>query len=204
MCIYYLYIKTHKITGLKYLGQTKQNPYRYIGSGVDWLTHLKEHGKSVHTEILVETIDQGERNAWGRYYSTLWNIVEGQDDFGNKIWANRIIESGGGSGRKPGFITSDATKAVLSVKGTGRYRSPESSSKQAAKLRQLFTTKSQWNKGISYQLTTAEKSAKYGKFKENNHSFGQPVAHKICPHCGTSMDCRNYARYHGDNCKNII
>ena len=55
MTIYYLYIKTHNTTGLKYLGQTsKQNPYTYCGSGKDWVKHLNEHGYNVHTEILRE------------------------------------------------------------------------------------------------------------------------------------------------------
>lgn len=55
MNIYYLYIKTHKKTGLKYLGQTsKQNPYEYYGSGTDWKKHLNEFGYLVDTEILAK------------------------------------------------------------------------------------------------------------------------------------------------------
>ena len=96
MTIYYLYIKTHKNTGLKYLGQTSKNPYKYIGSGTDWKNHLKIHGHQHITEILLETSNKEERNWWGRYYSKLYNIVNAQDDFGNKIWANRIPETGGG------------------------------------------------------------------------------------------------------------
>lgn len=200
MTIYYLYVKTHKITGLKYLGQTKQDPYHYIGSGTDWSSHLRIHGRTVHTEILLRTDSIDERNAWGRYYSTLWNIVGAPDDFGNKIWANRIIEAGCGPGRKSGFITSANTRELLSRKAAGRINSPDSNARVAATMRQHFSTKSQWNKGIQYPLNNAEKRAKYGVFKENNHSFGQPVPHKTCPHCGVSMDCRNYARYHGDSC----
>lgn len=96
MTIYSLYIKTHKKTGLKYLGQTSQNPFTYNGSGVDWKLHLKIHGDEVYTEILLETTSIEERNKWGRYYSRLWNITKEQDNFGNKIWANRISETGGG------------------------------------------------------------------------------------------------------------
>ena len=96
MTIYYLYVKTHRITGLKYLGQTKHDPHNYKGSGTDWKQHIATHGNNVITEILLETTSKEERNVWGRYYSKLWNIVHGQDDFGNKIWANKIPETGGG------------------------------------------------------------------------------------------------------------
>jgi len=100
MTIYYLYVKVHNITGLRYLGQTKQNPHSYKGSGVDWEKHIKLFGYNVDTIILLSTVNINERNYWGRYYSLLWNVVSAQDDFGNKIWANRIPESGGGGGNK--------------------------------------------------------------------------------------------------------
>jgi hypothetical protein len=100
MTIYYLMIKTHKITGLKYLCQTKQKNYkRYRGSGVDWSDHLKIHGsRHVTTEVVIQTTSKDELNLWGRHYSALYNVVGEQDDFGNKIWANKIIECGGGGG----------------------------------------------------------------------------------------------------------
>lgn len=93
MIIYYLYVKTHKITGLKYLGQTSLT---YPGSGIDWTLHLKEFWPAHETEILIQTVSKEDRNNWGRYYSTYFNVVNAQDDFGNKIWANRIPETGGG------------------------------------------------------------------------------------------------------------
>ena len=100
MTIYYLYVKVHKITGLRYLGQTKQNPHTYKGSGVDWERHIKQYGNNVDTSILLSTTNINERNYWGRYYSMIWNVVSAQDDYGNKIWANRIPETGGGNGNK--------------------------------------------------------------------------------------------------------
>ncbi len=98
MTIYYLYVKIHNITGLRYLGQTNWNPYRYKGSGVDWEKHLKLYGNHVKTTVLLSTPDINERNYWGRYYSMLWNVVSAQDDYGSKIWANRIPETGSGNG----------------------------------------------------------------------------------------------------------
>jgi hypothetical protein len=99
MSIYYLYIKTHKNTGLKYLGQTKkENPYVYEGSGVDWNDHLDHFGREHSTEILLKTTSFEELKYWGRHYSKLYRVTSAVDDFGNRIWANRIPETGGGSG----------------------------------------------------------------------------------------------------------
>jgi hypothetical protein len=106
MTIYTLYVKTHRKTGLKYLGQTSRDPFEYPGSGTDWVPHIKEFGNNVHTEIIVQTLDRQERNDWGRHYSRLWNIVSGADDYGNKIWANKMPETGGGPGR-----TSESARA---------------------------------------------------------------------------------------------
>jgi hypothetical protein len=99
MTIYTLYVKVHRKTGLRYLGQTKKNPNKYLGSGVDWSSHLEKFGDDIDTEILLKTTDWEELKYWGRYYSELWRVVTSMDDFGNKIWANKIPETGGGAGR---------------------------------------------------------------------------------------------------------
>ena len=86
----YLYVKTHQKTGLKYLGKTTQDPFTYLGSGVDWKLHLKEHGKEHSTKIIKECKTNSELSYWGRYYSELWNVAKSTE------WANRIPETGGG------------------------------------------------------------------------------------------------------------
>ena len=63
-----LYVKTHNVTGLKYLGKTVQNPYEYTGSGTHWLRHLKKYGTDVTTEILLETDDKKLLKEKGIYY----------------------------------------------------------------------------------------------------------------------------------------
>lgn len=103
MTIYYLMVKTHKITGLKYLCQTKRkDPYKYLGSGIAWTTHLTLYGKNIDTEVLAESVDKQLINDLGRACSSLWRVVTSTDDFGNKIWANIIPETGGGPGGKSG------------------------------------------------------------------------------------------------------
>ena len=90
MIIYYLYVKTHLITGLKYLGYTSKDPFRYRGSGKRWRRHIKKHGYKVSTEILLETCDFQKIRDAGKYYSALWNIVEDSN------WANLKEEAGDG------------------------------------------------------------------------------------------------------------
>ncbi len=88
--MYYLYIKIHKITGLKYLGQTSKDPFKYKGSGTRWINHIKKHGNIVDTEILFESENKNDIKEKGKYYSNLWNVVE------DKSWANIVPEEGTG------------------------------------------------------------------------------------------------------------
>jgi hypothetical protein len=85
-----LYKKTHRETGLQYLGKTVRDPYEYQGSGRRWTNHIAKHGYNVDTEILLETENPKEIKKWGEYYSELWNIVE------SKNWANLKAEQGDG------------------------------------------------------------------------------------------------------------
>ena len=86
----YLYLKTHRVTGLKYLGKTTQDPYKYKGSGLRWTRHLAKHGNDVSTLILFESEDKQQIKNQGQYYSDLWNVVNDQS------FANLRPESGDG------------------------------------------------------------------------------------------------------------
>jgi|688.fasta_scaffold82568_4 hypothetical protein len=88
--MFYLYKKTHTITGLKYLGYTKNDPHLYQGSGIVWIRHIKKHGYNVTTEVLCECVTKSEIKDKGRYYSILWNVA-GSDD-----WANLKMEEADG------------------------------------------------------------------------------------------------------------
>jgi hypothetical protein len=192
MTIYSLYIKTHKKTGLKYFGYTKQNPHLYPGSGTDWKIHLKKHGYEVRTEVLLQTADKAEIVSWGILYSSKWNIVSAQDDFGNKIWANKIPETGSGAGRKIGSVMRSESKELIRAKAVGRKQSNECVEKRRLKM----LGKTVWNKGKSgYKLPQCANKG------EKNPMYGKPVPKKICPHCNKEVDIRNFARSHGNKCK---
>jgi hypothetical protein len=115
--IIYLYVKTHNVTGLKYLGKTtKLDPYKYHGSGKYWKLHLKVHGYDYTTEIIKECTSNEEVTEFGLYYSELWNIVE------SDAWANLKLENGdGGSGLPVGYKRSPETIAKMIVTKMAKY-----------------------------------------------------------------------------------
>ena len=116
----YLYKKTHKDTGLKYLGKTiAKDPYSYPGSGVYWTRHLETHGNNVETEILRECQTNEELKYWGQYYSKLWNVVESNE------WANLIEEAG------PGGYWSTQSKQKLSQTNKARLAKLSAEEKSA-------------------------------------------------------------------------
>lgn len=99
---YFLYKKTHNVTGLKYLGQTqRKDPHMYTGSGTYWINHLQIHGYDYTTEILKECISKEELKYWGEYYSNLWDVVNSKD------WANLTTEKGDGGSVRKGRKNSD-------------------------------------------------------------------------------------------------
>ena len=103
MKTYYLYIKTHNKTGLKYLGQTTQDPFIYNGSGKYWLNHLNKHGYNINTEIVGTYNTIEELREKSIELSLLYDITN------NKDWANLVMEEGSG-GDTSKFI--DYTKIV--------------------------------------------------------------------------------------------
>ena len=88
--MYYIYKKTHNITGLQYLGYTKNDPYKYKGSGVRWVKHLLEHGNDVTTIVLETCKTKEEVRQLGIYYSELFDVVKSRD------WANMKKEEADG------------------------------------------------------------------------------------------------------------
>jgi len=90
--MYYLYVKTHNKTGLKYLGQTIRNPFKYKGSGKRWQNHINFHGYDVITSILLITEIKQEMIDTAIFFSNLFNIVKSNE------WANIVAETGNGFG----------------------------------------------------------------------------------------------------------
>lgn len=92
--IYYILLKTHNETGLKYLckhvSSFPNSVNNYNGSGVYWRRHLEKHGCDLTTQILAECHSPEEAAKIGMEYSNKWNVVE------SKEFANLIPENGQG------------------------------------------------------------------------------------------------------------
>lgn len=132
MVIYSLYVKEHSITGLKYLGYTKTDPFTYPGSGTYWRRHLTTHGKIHTTMILLQTTKKDEIKIWGRYYSNLWDVVSAKDTLGNKLWANLRIEEGDGGG----YTFSDEDRKKISDKSKIAWANDQSREKRIMSIKE--------------------------------------------------------------------
>lgn len=172
----YLYIKQHKITGLKYFGKTSRSKEellsRYHGSGKPyWYDHLKKHGKKNVTTIWYELFTNKEDLVeFATFFSEEANIINAVDKYGNKIWANLKIENGlaGGS-------------------------NGPCSMQQRERITQLMKGK---NTGPQSTITKQRRS----EAMKGKNSGPQDIA--TCPHCNITGGISNLTRYHFDNCKN--
>jgi hypothetical protein len=155
----YLYVKTHNITGLKYLGKTTaKNPHKYSGSGLYWKRHLKEHGRNYSTEIIKECSTPDEIKQWGMYYSELWDVVSSEE------WANLTPEQGDGGpqsidtrvkmskakiGHTPwnkgkiGYLTEEQRKAISEANRARGPQTEETIAKRISKTTGKTRTKEQ-------------------------------------------------------------
>jgi len=111
--MFVLMIKRAYPTGLLYLCQTsKQDPYRYKGSGKRWINHLRAHKPHIITCVLGTYETHEELKEAGIYYSKLYNVVESDD------WANLREEDGMGGGR-------GKVGRRWKIKDTSRMRGPK-------------------------------------------------------------------------------
>ncbi len=208
----YLYLKTHNVTGMKYLGMTTRDPYTYKGSGSYWKNHIKTHGNNISTEILKECDSYDELSYWGRYYSDLWNIVESEE------YANLIPELGENSCGMEGKLHSDETKSKISNALIGHEVSGETRNKLSLALTGNIVS---WNKGKrgEYHIFSDEEKLKrsikysgntnpfFGKTHTEEFKLSQTLNQKKvvkCPHCIKEGSIRIMKRWHFDRCKNKI
>ena len=199
MSIYTLYVKTHIVTGLRYLGfTTSQDPHKYSGSGTRWLNHLNKHGYNYTTEIIKQCQSKEELKEWGLYYSTLWNVVDSNE------WANLKEEAGDG-GRQ-----SEESRKKMSESKKGSI--PWNKGKKGVQIpwnKGLKGEQVAWNKGLKQPITEERREKLKGLEPWNKGKKGSQTAWnkgkempKIeCPHCGKLTDKLNAKKWHFDNCK---
>jgi hypothetical protein len=89
---------------------------------------------------------------------------------------------------------SEETKKLMSLKATGKPKGPMSEEQK-----QIRSDK---QKGIAKPIGFGDKVAERMKkeFSVNNPNR-RPDLQKICEHCDKTVGPSNYARWHGDDCK---
>lgn len=176
-----IYVKESPL-GLKYLGQTVKDPYKYKGSGVYWKKHIKKHKveEKIITTILFQSFDREEIKQKANYYSQFYNIVK------DKNWANLIPETGENKrvdthpneetrlkiGRSSkGRIVTKETRDKISKSSKGKIMSKESkdkiskSNKGKKRTKEFSKKMSLLKKGFNHSRETKLKISKFHKGK---------------------------------------
>ena len=171
--IYQLYLKTHNVTGLKYLGMTTRNDPYYHGGGYYWLRHLKKHGNDISSKIIFRSEDHELFKRACLFYSYLYNIVESEE------WANLMLETGEVSGPK-----SKKTKLLQSRLMKKRYESGWVHPMLGVKRSDMAEYNQLYRKGAPSLI----KGIIREKFE--------------CPNCHKTVGGKtNLIRWHGDRCR---
>lgn len=197
----YLYLKTHKKSGLKYFGKTVKDPFRYKGSGKRWLNHLKVHGNEVNTEILFKSSDINECRKFAIDYSLKNNIVN------NPLYANLIEETLTG-GDTSHTVNYQKSRSIMSRKAKKRSTSEKMS--LVGSFNKGVPKSENHKSNISKSLLGRKVSDSVGK-KISESKSGRPNGKKgvkekriICEHCGKDANGGNYRRWHGKKCKTLL
>jgi hypothetical protein len=164
----FLMVKTHSVTGLKYLCITKKDPYKYNGSGLYWQKHLKEHGTSHTTEVLMECSSKDEVREWGLYYSHLWDVVRARDESGRKIWANLKPEEGDGAASGE---FNHLNNPEIKQRHLDAVRSSENRARVSVETKKAMA-KPEVVQKLSDQRNTPEYKARARKRLEETQAFG--------------------------------
>ncbi len=185
MSIYSLYIKTHQKTGLKYLGKTVRDPFKYKGSGLYWRSHLKTHGNHITTEILGQYQTEQELAKAGLFFSEKFNVVKSEE------WANLVPESGIDGGSKKGRIFSNShLQNMKKPKSESHKKNLSVAAKNTKGKRKAFSENALSNFRIAQQ-----------KILDKGKNPFQ-ISH-ICPHCKKIGKGGVMKRWHFDKCKFI-
>lgn len=131
----YLYVKTHRKTGLKYFGKTTKDPFKYTGSGILWKRHLAKHGNEVDTEVIGWFDSPAVCRIVALWFSAKHGIVESDG------WANLRKENGfdGAPVGHDGHRFSEQERQKLSEVGKRRWSVPTEREAQAKRTASAWT-----------------------------------------------------------------
>lgn len=200
----YLYIKRHKLTGLKYFGKTtSDDPISYTGSGTYWLSHINKHGrKEIETLWTKLFEDEHELMEYALRFSIENKIVESDE------WANLTLETGV-DGLPKGYKFSDEHRKNLSESQKGVPKPGTSTAMIGNTLRKgTKFTKEQSAKLSASKIGNKNRlgvphteESKRGCAKGGLAQKGIPKKTIQCPHCAKVGGAGNMKRYHFEFCK---
>lgn len=200
-----LLIKTHKVTGMKYLCYTQKIDHEaYLGSGKYWIRHLEKYGNDIETELVFITEDYEKFVQTAIQKSIELNVVLSDS------WANLRLEDGVGGNTVSNkmWITDETDEMYIEKEShipTGWHRGR---SKLKCKFtdihfqREMSSRSDRVKAGESIKKAWAEgrvkrDNSKCGTRGLNNPSKRLEVREKIsawhkqkaqeeviCPHCG--------------------
>ena len=218
--MYYLYLKTHNITNLKYMGYTTQENYnKYQGSGVYWKRHIKKYGYDVKTDILLKTESYEELIETAAFFNNLFKVKS------NKDFANLVEEIGCGGDTSEFRNKKQRTNSQFwkDINNKDKLLARNIKIKETClKTKQDNTWKDTVGKSVSEKaierqnseewknnqgLIVKEKASKRWEdteYKKNisiknsliqNSEEWKKKHHKECPYCNSSFSPGNYSRH---------
>ena len=204
----WLYVKAHRITGLKYFGKTIRNPHEYDGSGVYWKAHLKKNGKFVDTVWAHLYTDPVLLKEEAEFFSKIYEVKTSSE------WAN-LIEENGSTGGKLYDQTTKEHRRFMSERTTGK-KMPETHGKNVSISKTGVKRPEIVGKQVSQRLKNVPKSEIHKtRISKSLTDVSKSESHKInlseaiknltkieCPYCGKMANPGNAKRWHFNECRN--
>jgi len=215
-----LMIKTHNVTGLKYLCYTQKTDHvAYKGSGKYWKKHLRDHGDDISTELIFEAEDYDVFVEFARRMSVELDVVK------NSSWANLKLEEGDGGntvstkiwitdGIADKYIECTETIPEGWVRGRTncKFRDSKFQSEMGRRGSESQTSEIRKKAAAKATATKKERNSFPDILGENNPAKRNDVRQKIkqaalnrpmvqCPHCGKQgQSSPGMFRFHFDKC----
>lgn len=211
----YLYVKEHAITGKCYFGKTtSKDPIKYLGSGLHWSPHIKNHGKeNVKTLWYKLFTDQEDCTEFAEFFSEEMDIVN------SDRWLNMKPENGldGGSQdpeHQRKWQSAGTIAAIISpnhfsknpenLKNLEKMRIASSnsptSSRNDPELQMKWRAAAIASPNAPSKNPEVMKRIQAASLASSNHNSRIEV---ICPHCGKRGIKLNMSRWHFDKCKDL-
>lgn len=217
-----LMIKTHNVTGLKYLCYTQREDHdTYLGSGTVWKRHIKKHGNDITTEVIYETDIYEEFVSHAKKLSDEYDVVgsdawanlrpeegTGGDTVSGKVWItdgvhdkymsrNDVVPDGWRMGRTNTKFVDPEFQREMSRRRHSKDLDPSIMKEAAQKANETKRLR-----GIVPDIAGDKNPSKRSDVREKlrQHALSRPVI--TCPHCGkVGKASPGMYAFHFDNCK---